>query len=181
MSTASLNHIGLRTAKLEETRQFFEDVVGLKAGARPPFPFPGYWLYQEGSAVIHLLGVDDSGGLEAYLGPRGQSSAGGSVDHVAFACTGYHEVRQRIERLGLEFQERVVPLVDPPQTAILGVGAAGRRPAVVTQPGAQQDVVVPAWTMTLVLSFDHRFIDGAPAARFLAALSTALTDPGILL
>jgi pyruvate/2-oxoglutarate dehydrogenase complex dihydrolipoamide acyltransferase (E2) component len=35
--------------------------------------------------------------------------------------------------------------------------------------------------MTLVLSFDHRFIDGAPAARFLAALSAALTDPGILL
>jgi catechol 2,3-dioxygenase-like lactoylglutathione lyase family enzyme len=110
MSTASLNHVGLRTAKLEETRQFFEDVVGLKAGARPPFPFPGYWLYQDGSAVIHLLGLDDSGGLEAYLGPRSQSSAGGSVDHVAFACTGYHEVRQRIERLGLEFQERVVPL-----------------------------------------------------------------------
>ena len=86
-----------------------------------------------------------------------------------------------VSNVGPQGIERVVPLVDPPQTAILGVGAAGRRPAVVTQPGAQEDVVVPAWTMTLVLSFDHRFIDGAPAARFLAALSTALMDPGILL
>jgi pyruvate/2-oxoglutarate dehydrogenase complex dihydrolipoamide acyltransferase (E2) component len=86
-----------------------------------------------------------------------------------------------VSNVGPQGIERVVPLVDPPQTAILGVGAAGRRPAVVTQPGAQEDVVVPAWTLTLVLSFDHRFIDGAPAARFLAALSTALMDPGILL
>jgi 2-oxoglutarate dehydrogenase E2 component (dihydrolipoamide succinyltransferase) len=86
-----------------------------------------------------------------------------------------------VSNVGPQGIERVVPLVDPPQTAILGVGAAGRRPAVVTQPGAQEDVVIPAWTLTLVLSFDHRFIDGAPAARFLAALSTALMDPGILL
>jgi pyruvate/2-oxoglutarate dehydrogenase complex dihydrolipoamide acyltransferase (E2) component len=86
-----------------------------------------------------------------------------------------------VSNVGPQGIDRVVPLVDPPQTAILGVGAAGRRPAVVSHPVSGDDLVAPAWMMTLVLSFDHRFIDGAPAARFLAALSAALTDPGILL
>ena len=80
-----------------------------------------------------------------------------------------------ISNVGPQKIERVVPLVDPPQTAILGIGAATQRPAVVA--GA----VVPGWMMTCVLSFDHRFIDGAPAARFLADLAQALGDPGMLL
>jgi pyruvate/2-oxoglutarate dehydrogenase complex dihydrolipoamide acyltransferase (E2) component len=35
--------------------------------------------------------------------------------------------------------------------------------------------------LTCVLSFDHRFVDGAPAARFLAAFARACADPGVLL
>jgi len=41
--------------------------------------------------------------------------------------------------------------------------------------------VVAAWVMTCVVSFDHRFVDGAPAARFLAALAQAFAEPGRLL
>ena len=80
-----------------------------------------------------------------------------------------------ISNVGPQKIERVAPLVDPPQTAILGIGAATQRPAVV------DGALVPAWMMTCVLSFDHRFIDGAPAARFLAELARALGDPGELL
>ncbi|GAC1593547.1 MAG: hypothetical protein NVS3B28_23570 [Candidatus Velthaea sp.] len=80
-----------------------------------------------------------------------------------------------ISNVGPQKIERVAPLVDPPQTAILGIGAATQRPAVV------DGALVPAWMMTCVLSFDHRFIDGAPAARFLAELALALGDPGELL
>jgi len=80
-----------------------------------------------------------------------------------------------ISNVGPQGVERVAPLPDPPQTAILGIGAATLRPAVVN--GA----VTPAWTLTCVLTFDHRFIDGAPAARFLAALRDALEHPGVFL
>jgi len=105
----------------------------------------------------------------------------GAAREGRLAARDVGEAAFTVSNVGPQGIDRVVPLVDPPQTAILGVGAAGRRPAVVTQPGTQYDVVAPAWMLTLVLSFDHRFIDGAPAARFLAALSAALTDPGILL
>ncbi|HEX3467290.1 MAG TPA: dihydrolipoamide acetyltransferase family protein [Candidatus Elarobacter sp.] len=80
-----------------------------------------------------------------------------------------------ISNVGPQGVERVAPLPDPPQSAILGIGAATQRPAVV------EGVVVPAWMLTCVLSFDHRFVDGAPAARFLAAFAAACADPGVLL
>lgn len=80
-----------------------------------------------------------------------------------------------ISNVGPQKIERVAPLVDPPQTAILGIGAATRRPTVVN------DEVVPAWMLTCVLSFDHRFVDGAPAARFLADLARVFGDPLALL
>jgi pyruvate dehydrogenase E2 component (dihydrolipoamide acetyltransferase) len=80
-----------------------------------------------------------------------------------------------ISNVGPQGIERVSPLPDPPQTAILGIGAAAQRPAVVDA------AVVPAWMLTCVLTFDHRFIDGAPAARFLAAFARACADPAVLL
>ena len=86
-----------------------------------------------------------------------------------------------ISNVGPQGVRRVAPLVDPPQTAILGMGAASLRPSVVRRPGTSFDVVAPAWSLSLVLSFDHRFIDGAPAARFLAALAARFADPGMLL
>jgi pyruvate/2-oxoglutarate dehydrogenase complex dihydrolipoamide acyltransferase (E2) component len=122
------------------------------------------------AATRSLRGIQDEIARLAGSAREGRL-APGDVGEAAFT----------VSNVGPQGIERVVPLVDPPQTAILGVGAAGRRPAVVALPGSREDAVVPAWSITLVLSFDHRFIDGAPAARFLAALSTALTDPGILL
>ena len=97
------------------------------------------------------------------------------------AAANFGEAAFTISNVGPQGVQRVAPLVDPPQTAILGMGAATRRPSVVKQPGTNFDVVAPAWSLTLVLSFDHRFIDGAPAARFLAALAARFADPGMLL
>ena len=91
-----------------------------------------------------------------------------TADDVGGACFS-------ISNVGPQGVERVAPLPDPPQTAILGIGAATQRPAIV------DGAVVAAWMLTCVVSFDHRFIDGAPAARFLAAFAHACTDPGVLL
>jgi pyruvate dehydrogenase E2 component (dihydrolipoamide acetyltransferase) len=87
-----------------------------------------------------------------------------------------------ISNVGPQGIERVSPLPDPPQTAILGIGAATRRAAVRNASAESEQVeLVAAWMLTCVVSFDHRFIDGAPAARFLAAFARACADPGVLL
>jgi catechol 2,3-dioxygenase-like lactoylglutathione lyase family enzyme len=100
MSVVSLNHYNVRTADLEGMRRFYEEAVGLRAGPRPPFDFPGLWLYSEDQvAVLHLVGVAE-----------GQRAAGtGSLDHIAFICQGFPEARARLERLGVPFREAMVP------------------------------------------------------------------------
>jgi pyruvate dehydrogenase E2 component (dihydrolipoamide acetyltransferase) len=80
-----------------------------------------------------------------------------------------------ITNLGGYRVDGFTPIVNPPQTAILGVGRIAAKAVVV-------DGRVEARTMcTLSLSFDHRVVDGAPAAAFLARLAELLERPYALL
>ncbi|WP_350346737.1 2-oxoglutarate dehydrogenase, E2 component, dihydrolipoamide succinyltransferase [Agromyces sp. G08B096] len=64
------------------------------------------------------------------------------------------------------------PVVFLPQTAILGTGIVVKRPVVVSQDG--QDAIAVRSMVYLALSYDHRIIDGADAARFLTAVKDRL-------
>ena len=74
-----------------------------------------------------------------------------------------------ITNLGSFGADSFTPIVNPPQCAILGVGRIVDKP--VTTPKGK---VRTRPTMWLSLTFDHRVVDGAPAARFLAALAERL-------
>jgi pyruvate dehydrogenase E2 component (dihydrolipoamide acetyltransferase) len=74
-----------------------------------------------------------------------------------------------VTNLGSFGADAFTPIVNPPQCAILGVGRILDKP-VVTRKGR----VRTRPTMWLSLTFDHRVVDGAPAARFLAALGERL-------
>nr|MDT0658926.1 2-oxoglutarate dehydrogenase, E2 component, dihydrolipoamide succinyltransferase [Micromonospora sp. DSM 115978] len=65
------------------------------------------------------------------------------------------------------------PIVASPQSAMLGTGAVVKRPMVVNDP-ALGEVIVPRSMVYLALSYDHRLIDGADAARFLTAVKERL-------
>ncbi|GGO02034.1 2-oxo acid dehydrogenase subunit E2 [Haloarcula pellucida] len=67
------------------------------------------------------------------------------------------------------------PVINVPETAILGVGALKERPV------AEDGEVVAKPTLTLSLAIDHRVIDGADAARFVNTLKEYLADPTRLL
>jgi pyruvate dehydrogenase E2 component (dihydrolipoamide acetyltransferase) len=79
-----------------------------------------------------------------------------------------------ITNLGTFGIDAFTPIVNPPEVAILGVGRITERPV------RDQDSI--AWTrrMTLSLTFDHRAVDGVPAATFLRAVTGQLEDPGAL-
>ncbi len=67
------------------------------------------------------------------------------------------------------------PIINAPEVAILGVSRASRRPAY------ENGAWVPRLVLPLSLSYDHRVIDGAAAARFTSFLARALADvPGLL-
>lgn len=89
MSLSSLDHCSIRTVKLDETRDFYVNILGMVDGDRPDFPFPGAWLYVDGVAVVLIIGVDpnDSSGLASYLGGETSADAltgSGAFDHIAF-------------------------------------------------------------------------------------------------
>ena len=64
------------------------------------------------------------------------------------------------------------PLVFLPQVAILGTGAVVKKPVIVS--GPEGDAIAVRSTVYLALSYDHRIVDGADAARFLTQVRTRL-------
>ncbi|PPF85177.1 2-oxoglutarate dehydrogenase, E2 component, dihydrolipoamide succinyltransferase [Subtercola sp. Z020] len=66
------------------------------------------------------------------------------------------------------------PIVFLPQVAILGTGIVAKKPVVVTVDGS--DAIAIRSTVYLALSYDHRIVDGADAARFLVAVKNRLED-----
>jgi catechol 2,3-dioxygenase-like lactoylglutathione lyase family enzyme len=116
----SLNHFSIRTLDMARTERFYVDVLGLSVGPRPPFPFPGVWLYRGdhadvGNAVVHVIGMDphDPEGLKSYLGDRDVSALHGSgaVDHIAFFTDGLAAMLSHLKELNVAVRERTVPAI----------------------------------------------------------------------
>ena len=80
-----------------------------------------------------------------------------------------------ISNLGSFGIESFTPVINPPQTGILGVNTITTRVKVVN------GEVKPYQAMALSLTYDHRAVDGAPASRFLKDLCTALENFSLLL
>jgi catechol 2,3-dioxygenase-like lactoylglutathione lyase family enzyme len=101
----NLNHFLILARDLEATRDFYVDVLGLSVGPRPPFKFPGYWLYLGERAVVHLAA---KGGAGARPGAEA-GSATGAIDHVAFEASGLADMVARLDRHGIARRHRKVP------------------------------------------------------------------------
>jgi pyruvate dehydrogenase E2 component (dihydrolipoamide acetyltransferase) len=80
-----------------------------------------------------------------------------------------------ISNLGMYAVERFTAVLNPPQAAIVAVGATEER----VVPFGGEPAVRPM--LTLTGTFDHRAVDGAPAAAFLQTIKESLEDPGLAL
>ncbi len=80
-----------------------------------------------------------------------------------------------LSNLGMFGIDEMSAIINPPQGAILGVGAASDVPVV------KNGQVVPGKRMTLTLSCDHRIIDGAEAAQFMRTLKQLIENPILFL
>lgn len=118
--TLSLNHYSIRTTDLGAVERFYASVLGLSAGPRPDFPFPGVWMYNGdhdnvANAVVHIIGMDanDPEGLKKYLGDRDAASlkGTGAVDHIAFFATGLSAMLAHLAVLGVPFRARETPSI----------------------------------------------------------------------
>ncbi|AEF93656.1 alkylhydroperoxidase like protein, AhpD family [Desulfotomaculum nigrificans CO-1-SRB] len=76
-----------------------------------------------------------------------------------------------VSNLGVFGAEGFTPIINPPETAILGVGQMTEKP------GLSEDNLLRKKFVTLSLSLDHRAVDGGPGARFLKRIKELLEDP----
>ncbi len=112
-------HYSVRAADLDGSIAFYTEVLGLTVGPRPPFGFPGAWLYLQdvdlaGQGCVHLIGADgDAKALQDYLGLGAAAGAHtGALDHVAFIAGDWAETRKRLVDHNVTFAERVAPMLN---------------------------------------------------------------------
>jgi len=115
MAIEGFDHFTMRTPDFEQVKDFFVEVIGLAVGPRPPFRVPGYWLYAQDRALLHLIGTADAGSAP---GPGLRRT----VDHVAFRVTDYQEARARFVARGIPFEENAVPGQGERQIFVPGPG-----------------------------------------------------------
>jgi catechol 2,3-dioxygenase-like lactoylglutathione lyase family enzyme len=96
MSVEGMNHFTVLSDDLEETRKFYCDLLGFKVGPRPPFKFPGWWLYVGDTPILHVIGRDQ-------LDP---AKAAGVIDHMAFTATDLPGTVEKLKKAGVEYDLR---------------------------------------------------------------------------
>ena len=101
MSVGQLDHYNVSTKKLPETIKFYEDVLGFTNGPRPPFNFPGAWLYSGSHPVLHLNDISNT--------DRQQRPDSGVIDHVAFGSRGFEAMKQHLTGKGIAHRVNQVP------------------------------------------------------------------------
>ena len=98
MAIQRLDHVNICTSRPEETMSFYTEILDFTEGFRPPFNFPGVWLYAGESPVIHLVFSDNV-----------LKETQNAVDHIAFEAVGFEETKRRLENANWEFRCSEVP------------------------------------------------------------------------
>lgn len=91
--TGRLHHASVRTADLERSRKFYEEVLGLRAIERPDMGFPGAW-YGLGDAQLHLIAL-----------PKYGDGIDPTDPHFAIEVADFGETRRTVAAAGLPFVE----------------------------------------------------------------------------
>lgn len=123
----------------------------------------------DGLIVPVVADADKKGLVEVSAASRANAEAA-RAGHLKPQAIGSFTVTN----LGMHAVDTFVPVINPPEAAILAVGAVARKPAVVGDTVAARDM------MTMTLACDHRAVDGAYAARFLESIKEHLENPDSL-
>lgn len=104
-----LDHYFVYAADLERSRRFYAEVLGLAAGPRPAFDFPGHWFYLDDRPVVHIGNTEFKGGFVDSDTVHTTTGSTGPVDHIAFRGRDIEAFITRFECMNVSFQRREVP------------------------------------------------------------------------
>src|SRR5689334_24500756 len=98
MAVQGMEHFTVLAEDLDATRAFYAEILGLEEGYRPPFGFPGAWLYVGGRAVLHII-----------TGRPLPQERAGVLDHMAFAARDLPDTLAKLKKRGIEYDLRRQP------------------------------------------------------------------------
>lgn len=100
MAVSAMNHFTILTDDLDATLSFYGEFLGLRPGARPPFGFPGAWLYAEKGSdpILHVI-----------AGRPGTELVKGVIDHMAFTAHGLGTMVAKLKAHGVDHELRRLP------------------------------------------------------------------------
>lgn len=90
-----MNHFTVIAKDLDETLDFYVNLVGLTQGPRPDLGFAGAWLYADGRPILHV-----------YADRPVPPGVAGVIDHMAFTAKGLKEMKARFEARGWKYDLR---------------------------------------------------------------------------
>ncbi len=93
MNVVGMNHFTILARDIEETRDFYTRVLGLREGYRPDLGFPGIWFYVGEQWVLHVV-----------AGRGVPEPPAGVIDHMAFSATGLGATLARLKAEGIVYR-----------------------------------------------------------------------------
>jgi len=102
MTLVKFDHVNIQTANLAAMKAFYDEVLGLPAGYRPPFGFDGAWHYCGDTAVVHL--VETPARPDAVGNPQ--------LEHFALQAEGMAAFLDRLRSHGVAYRIAVVPEIE---------------------------------------------------------------------
>lgn len=91
MKLVEFDHVNVKTDNLQAMVSWYDDILGMKTGPRPNFPFPGAWLYLGEKAIIHLVATDEA---PRAIDPK--------IEHFAISATGLKDFLVDLESRGID-------------------------------------------------------------------------------
>jgi catechol 2,3-dioxygenase-like lactoylglutathione lyase family enzyme len=100
MAVSGMNHFTILTDDLDATLAFYKDHLDFSPGPRPPFKFPGAWLYAAGGsdAILHVI-----------AGREKKELVKGVLDHMAFTAQDLAGSVAKLNARGLDYELRKLP------------------------------------------------------------------------
>ena len=99
MAVTAMNHFTILSDDLPATLAFYEEHLNLKPGARPPFNFPGAWLYADGGRgkdpILHIV-----------AGKAKKDLVKGVIDHMAFSGRGMAGAVEKLKKKNIRYELR---------------------------------------------------------------------------
>ncbi len=108
MTIKRLDHVNVRTARIQEMSAWYQEMLGLKPGWRPDFKIGGIWLYAGDDPIVHLVEVAEHPPVADNL----------AIEHFALSAEGLGEFVANAEKRGESMRLSRVPNNGPIQVNI---------------------------------------------------------------